>query len=116
MAEAESKGEEEKKEVQEEGKNQEEQQAQQKQEEPKKEDQQLALQEEDPIQVFESLVAKYGKTMNLNMFKYFHAPGFTKKHPPDVNTIRYILDGKKVKVGCICGASLDLTDYKKLEE
>lgn len=72
------------------------------------------VQEDDPIKRFEALVAKYGKTMNLNMFKYFHSSGFNMKHPADVNTIRYILDGNKVKVSCICGASMDLTDYTKL--
>jgi len=71
---------------------------------------------EDVIKKFEDLVAKYGRTQNLNMFKYFHSPGFTPKHPADVNTIRYILDGNKVKVSCVCGASLDLTDYSKLDK
>ncbi len=80
------------------------------------EQQQIQPVEEDPITKFEGLVAKYGKTMNLNMFKYFHASGFNIKHPADVNTIRYILDGNKVKVSCICGASLDLTDYNKLDK
>jgi len=69
---------------------------------------------QDLIKKFEDLVAKYGRTQNLNMFKYFHSPGFSVKHPADVNTIRYILDGSKVKVSCICGVSLDLTDYTKL--
>ncbi|MEM2760884.1 MAG: hypothetical protein QXU32_04340 [Nitrososphaerales archaeon] len=72
--------------------------------------------EQDLIKIFETLVAKYGRTQNLNMFKYFHSPGFSKKHPADVNTIRYILDGNKVKVSCICGASMDLTDYTKLDK
>lgn len=72
--------------------------------------------EKDPIKIFESIVAKYGKMMNLNMFKYFHSPGFNKKHPENVNTISYILDGKNVKIGCMCGASLDLTDYNKLDK
>ncbi|MFQ5940880.1 MAG: hypothetical protein ACE5KA_04190 [Nitrososphaerales archaeon] len=79
------------------------------------EENQREQEEQDPIKKFETLVAKYGKTQNLNMFKYFHSPGFTVKHPTDVNTIRYVLDGNKVKVRCICGASLDLTDYSKLD-
>lgn len=71
---------------------------------------------QDLIKKFEDLVAKYGRTQNLNMFKYFHSPGFSVKHPANVNTIRYILDGNKVKVSCICGVSLDLTDYTKLDK
>jgi hypothetical protein len=86
------------------------------QEKAQAEQQQIQPVEEDPLTKFEGLVAKYGKTMNLNMFKYFHASGFNIKHPADVNTIRYILDGNKVKVSCICGTSLDLTDYNKLDK
>jgi hypothetical protein len=82
---------------------------------PQGEEPQQEVEKEDAIKLFESLVAKYGRAMNLDMFKYFHSPGFSKKHPPDVNTIRYIIDGNKVKVSCVCGASLDLTDYTKLD-
>lgn len=69
---------------------------------------------QDPLKKFEELVAKYGRAQNLHMFKYFHSPGFNRKHPSEVNTIRYILDGNQIKVSCICGASLNLTDYTKL--
>jgi len=73
--------------------------------------------EQDPIQRFESLVAKYGNAEPLKMFKHFHSPGFTVKHPPEVtNNIEYVLDGNKVKVRCKCGAALDLTDYSKLDK
>ena len=72
--------------------------------------------EEDPLKKFEALVAKYGRAQNLNMFKYFHSSGFNVKHPPDVNTISYILDGNYIKVSCKCGASLDLTDYTKADK
>lgn len=71
--------------------------------------------EEELIKLFEDLVKEYGKTQNLNMFKYFHRPGFGPKHPIEIqNNIEYVIDGRKVKVRCICGASLDLTDYNKL--
>ena len=69
---------------------------------------------QDPIKKFEELVVKYGRMQNLHMFKSFHSPGFNRKHPSEVNTIRYVLDGNQVKVSCICGASLNLTDYTKL--
>lgn len=73
--------------------------------------------EEDLIKLFEDLVKQYGKTQSLNMFKHYHRPGFGPKHPPEIqDNIEYVIDGKKVKVRCICGASLDLTDYKKLEK
>ena len=80
------------------------------------EKQQQEQEEDDPLKKFESLVAKYGKTQNLDMFKHFHSPGFNRKHPPDINTIRYVLDGNRVMVSCVCGASLELTDYNKLEK
>lgn len=73
--------------------------------------------QEDIVKKFEDLVAKYGTTESLKMFKYFHSPGFTVKHPPEVtNNIEYVLDGNRVKVRCRCGASLDLTDYTKLDK
>ncbi len=69
------------------------------------------------IKRFEDLVAKYGKTENLKMFIYFHKPGSSVKHPADVlDNIIYVLDGKRVKVRCKCGASLDLTDYSKIDK
>ncbi|MFQ5920751.1 MAG: hypothetical protein ACE5JV_01890 [Nitrososphaerales archaeon] len=69
------------------------------------------------IKRFEDLVAKYGKKQNLQMFTYFHSPGFNVKHPAEVtDNIEYVLDGNMVKVRCICGASLDLTDYTKLDK
>jgi hypothetical protein len=70
--------------------------------------------DEELIKLFEDLVKEYGKTQSLNMFKHYHRPGFGYKHPLGVNNIEYVIDGKKVKVRCICGASLDLTDYKKI--
>jgi hypothetical protein len=51
------------------------------------------------------------------MFMYFHKPGSSVKHPADVlDNIIYVLDGKRVKVRCKCGASLDLTDYSKIDK
>lgn len=72
--------------------------------------------QEDLIKKFEGLVAKYGTTEPLKMFKYFHSPGFTVKHPIEItDNIEYVMDGNRVKVRCRCGTSLDLTDYTKLE-
>ncbi len=72
--------------------------------------------QEDLIKKFEGLVAKYGTAESLKMFKYFHSPGFTVKHPIEVtDNIEYVMDGNRVKVRCTCGTSLDLTDYAKLE-
>ncbi len=69
------------------------------------------------IKRFEELVAKYGKSENLKMFMHFHKPGSSVKHPADVlDNIIYVLDGKRVKVRCKCGASLDLTDYSKIDK
>ncbi len=69
------------------------------------------------VKRFEDLVTKYGKTQNLQMFIHFHKPGSSVKHPPDVvDNIIYVLDGKRVKVRCKCGASLDLTDYSKIDK
>lgn len=69
------------------------------------------------IKRFEELVAKYGKSESLKMFMYFHRPGSSVKHPPEViDNIVYVLDGKRVKVKCKCGASLDLTDYSKMDK
>ncbi|MCS6767604.1 MAG: hypothetical protein RMJ59_02740 [Candidatus Nitrosocaldus sp.] len=74
-------------------------------------------QEQMLIKRFEELVAKYGKSENLKMFIYFHKPGSSVKHPADVaDNIIYVLDGKRVKVRCRCGASLDLTDYSKMDK
>lgn len=74
-------------------------------------------QEQMLIKRFEELVAKYGKTENLKMFIHYHKPGSSVKHPPDVtDNIIYVLDGKRVKVRCMCGASLDLTDYSKMDK
>ncbi|GBC73162.1 hypothetical protein HRbin04_00558 [archaeon HR04] len=74
-------------------------------------------QEQMLIKRFEELVAKYGKSENLKMFIYYHKPGSSIKHPPDVtDNIIYVLDGKRVKVRCRCGASLDLTDYSKIDK
>ena len=71
--------------------------------------------QEDLIKKFEGLVAKYGTTESLKMFKHFHSPGFSMKHPIEVtDNIEYVLDGNMVKVRCKCGTSLDLTDYTKL--
>ncbi|GIU71729.1 MAG: hypothetical protein KatS3mg003_1208 [Candidatus Nitrosocaldaceae archaeon] len=73
--------------------------------------------EEDLVKLFEDLVKEYGKTQSLKMFKHYHRPGFGPKHPIEVqDNIEYVIDGRKVKVRCACGASLDLTDYKKLQE
>lgn len=73
--------------------------------------------QEDPVKKFEDLVTKYGKMESLRMFKYFHSPGFSVKHPPDItDNIEYVLDGGMVKVRCRCGTSLDLTDYTKLDK
>ncbi len=72
--------------------------------------------QEGLVKKFESLVAKYGTTESLKMFKYFHSPGFSVKHPAEVtDNIEYVLDGNRVKVRCKCGTSLDLTDYTKLD-
>ncbi len=69
------------------------------------------------LKMFEELVNKYGKKQNLEMFEYFHSPGWNVKHPTEVtDNIEYVLDGSKVKVRCKCGASLDLTDYTKLDK
>ncbi len=74
-------------------------------------------QEQMLIKRFEELVAKYGKSENLKMFIHYHKPGSSVKHPPDVaDNIIYVLDGKRVKVRCRCGASLDLTDYSKIDK
>jgi hypothetical protein len=81
-------------------------------------EQEMSKEERDMlIKRFEDLVAKYGKTENLKMFMYFHKPGSSVKHPADVlDNIIYVLDGKRVKVRCKCGASLDLTDYSKIDK
>jgi len=69
------------------------------------------------IKKFEDLVAKYGKAESLKMFMHYHRPGISMKHPPEVtDNIEYVLDGSRVKVRCRCGASLDLTDYTKLDK
>ncbi|MFN4336566.1 MAG: hypothetical protein ACK4FV_03155 [Candidatus Nitrosocaldus sp.] len=74
-------------------------------------------QEQMLIKRFEELVAKYGKSENLKMFIHYHKPGSSVKHPPDVtDNIIYVLYGKRVKVRCRCGASLDLTDYSKMDK
>jgi hypothetical protein len=73
-------------------------------------------QQEDLVKKFENLVAKYGMTESLKMFKYFHSPGFSVKHPPEItDNIEYVIEGKMVKVRCRCGTSLDLTDYSKID-
>jgi uncharacterized cupin superfamily protein len=81
-------------------------------------EQEMSKEERDMlIRRFEDLVAKYGKTENLKMFMYYHKPGSSVKHPADVlDNIIYVLDGKRVKVRCKCGASLDLTDYSKIDK
>lgn len=81
-------------------------------------EQEMSKEERDMlIKRFEDLVAKYGKTENLKMFIHYHKPGSSVKHPADVlDNIIYVLDGKRVKVRCICGASLDLTDYSKIDK
>jgi uncharacterized cupin superfamily protein len=81
-------------------------------------EQEMSKEERDMlIKRFEDLVAKYGKTENLKMFMYYHKPGSSVKHPADVlDNIIYVLDGKRVKVRCKCGASLDLTDYSKIDK
>lgn len=71
--------------------------------------------QEDPVKRFEDLVTKYGMTEPLKMFKYFHSPGFSMKHPVEVtDNIEYVLEGKMIWVRCKCGTSLDLTDYSKI--
>lgn len=73
--------------------------------------------EEAILKRFEDLVAKYGKKQNLQMFEYFHSPGWNVKHPPEVtDNIEYVLEGNRVRVRCKCGTSLDLTDYTKLDK
>ncbi|MCS7140554.1 MAG: hypothetical protein NZ888_00015 [Candidatus Nitrosocaldus sp.] len=86
-------------------------------EEGSEQQQESREQEQMLIKRFEELVAKYGKSENLKMFIYFHKPGSSVKHPADVaDNIIYVLDGKRVKVRCRCGASLDLTDYSKMDK